>query len=231
MPYGGSVTIRIGLALVEHSANILRAGRIAAQHAVLPAEPQGADAGHWILGNRRRGVRPLLIGDRQQGIDFTRVEARQAQVEIRGVQLLQFEGEERFIPVRPRDRPIYHQPEGLHLGVRPLIAENHWNLAGIAAGPGLQFARGLQAEVSIHDSPVAAGEHGDLEAELADAAAHAIDGGIVFPRVARVKDEPIDRPELNFERLRRCHSFGKHASPHLVEESSEGCARGAGPAN
>ena len=60
-----------------------------------------------------------------------------------------------------------------------------------------QLARGLQAQVAIDDFAVAARQHGNLEAELADAAAHAIDGGVVLAGIAGVENELIDRPDLD----------------------------------
>ena len=60
-----------------------------------------------------------------------------------------------------------------------------------------QLARGLQPEVAIDDLAVAAREHRDLEAELANAAAHAIDRGVVLAGVASVEDETINVPNLN----------------------------------
>jgi hypothetical protein len=49
----------------------------------------------------------------------------------------------------------------------PLIAENNWHFGDA------QLARGLQAQMPVHDFAVAAGEYRDLEAKLANAAAHA----------------------------------------------------------
>ena len=43
--------------------------------------------------------------------------------------------------------------------------------------------------MTIYNLTVAASKYRDLEAELADAAAHAIHGGIVLARVARVENE------------------------------------------
>jgi hypothetical protein len=60
-----------------------------------------------------------------------------------------------------------------------------------------ELARGLQTQVSVDDFTVAAGKHRDFEAELADAAAHAIDGGIVLAGVPGVEDELVDWPQLN----------------------------------
>jgi hypothetical protein len=42
--------------------------------------------------------------------------------------------------------------------------------------------------MAVHHFAVAAGEHRDLETELADAAAHAIHYGVVLPGVACVQD-------------------------------------------
>jgi hypothetical protein len=51
--------------------------------------------------------------------------------------------------------------------------------------------------VAIHDLAVAAGEHRNLETELADAGAHAVNGGIVLSRVAGVEDQPVEGPDLD----------------------------------
>ena len=52
--------------------------------------------------------------------------------------------------------------------------------------------------MTIHHLAVAAGQHGDFEAELANAAAHAIHRGVVLARIAGVEDQPVDRPNLDF---------------------------------
>ena len=44
---------------------------------------------------------------------------------------------------------------------------------------------------------VAAGKYRNFESELADAAAHAIHGGVVLARVARILDESFERPSLD----------------------------------
>jgi len=45
----------------------------------------------------------------------------------------------------------------------------------------------------------AAGQHRNLEAKLADRSAHAIDGALVFARVARVFSEPAQGPKFHAE--------------------------------
>jgi hypothetical protein len=52
--------------------------------------------------------------------------------------------------------------------------------------------------VAINDFAVAAGQDRNLEAELTDAAAHAIHDGVVLPGIPRVEDELVDGPALNF---------------------------------
>jgi hypothetical protein len=42
------------------------------------------------------------------------------------------------------------------------------------------LARSLQPQMTVYDFAVAAREHGDLESEFSDAAAHAIDGSVIF---------------------------------------------------
>jgi hypothetical protein len=69
--------------------------------------------------------------------------------------------------------------------------------------------------VAIDHFAVAAGEHGDLEPELADAAAHAIDGGIVLTGISGVEDQPVDRPDLDLEVL-GCCVLRKHIYLGLV---------------
>ena len=51
--------------------------------------------------------------------------------------------------------------------------------------------------MAIHNFAVAANEARNLEAELADRGAHAIHGGVVFARIARILDEAIDGPNFN----------------------------------
>ena len=131
------------------------------------------------------------------------IEAGQAEIEIRGVEFLQFQGEQFLVPIRPRHGAVHHQPEGLHLRRRPLVAEDHGDCGRVAAGPRAQLARGLQAQMAVHHLAVAAGEHRDLEAELADAAAHAIHGGIVLAGIAGVEDQPVDGPGLDLYRWLR----------------------------
>ena len=52
-------------------------------------------------------------------------------------------------------------------------------------------------QMAIHNFTVASRKDGDLEAELAAAAAHAIDNGVVLARVACVENQPVNRPTLN----------------------------------
>ena len=100
--------------------------------------------------------------------------------------------EQFLIPRGPRDGAIHHQAECLHLGLRPLVAEDHRNFGDA------QLACGFQPQVAVHDLAVAACQHGDLEAELANAAAHAIHRGVVLAGIACVEDQLVDRPSLDF---------------------------------
>ena len=80
---------------------------------------------------------------------------------------------------------------------RPLVAEDHRDFGDA------QLARGFQPQVAVNDLAVAAGQHGDLEAELANAAAHAIDRGVVLAGIACVEDQSVNGPNLDFRGLRR----------------------------
>ncbi|HKA00866.1 MAG TPA: hypothetical protein VKE70_30350 [Candidatus Solibacter sp.] len=92
------------------------------------AEPKVAGARCRILRNRWHFIRALLFWDRQQPINLARVEAGEAEIEIRGAEFLQLQREEFRIPIRPRDGAVDHEPERLHLLGRPLVTEEDGNL-------------------------------------------------------------------------------------------------------
>ena len=62
--------------------------------------------------------------------------------------------------------------------------------------------RGLNSKMAIDYLTVAAREYRDFETELADAAAHPINTGVVLSRIAGVRNESVDRPDLDCQRLR-----------------------------
>ena len=66
--------------------------------------------------------------------------------------------------------------------------------------PSLRAA--LIPQMAVHDLAVAASEHRNLEAELADAAAHGIDHGVIFSGITGVEDEAVDGPGSDFKRRR-----------------------------
>src|ERR1017187_2187307 len=114
------------------------------------AGPQVAGPRYRVLGQRRSRVGSLLVGNRQQPIDLARVEAREAEIEIRLTQFLQLQGEQFFIPVRPRNGSIHHEPESLYLSICPFIAEDHRDTGYVTAGPRSQLARCLNSEVTVN---------------------------------------------------------------------------------
>jgi hypothetical protein len=87
--------------------------------------------------------------------------------------------------------------------------------------------------VAVHHLAVAAGQHRDLEAELSNAAAHAIDGCVVLARVPGVQDQFVDLPNLDLEGRGRGHApyiaipdfsgqqSSLHAYPKLIFEYCE----------
>jgi len=157
-----------------------------------------------MLRNSRSFVQLLLVRERQQIIDLLRIEAGEIEIEVRGVDLLQLEAQKTFVPLRPLDRTIHQEPERLHLCRRPLVAQDHGDFGNA------ELTRRLQAEMAIDDLAVTAGEHGNLETELANARAHALDSRIVLARIARVESQPVDRPLLDW--LRRY--VRNHSTPH-----------------
>jgi hypothetical protein len=68
--------------------------------------------------------------------------------------------------------------------------------------------------MAVHGFPIAASEHRDLEAELTNAAAHAIDRSVVLAGIASVEDELIDVPGLNLCLRLRDH-FALRAAQNL----------------
>jgi hypothetical protein len=48
----------------------------------------------------------------------------------------------------------------------------------------------------VYNLSIAACEYRDLESELPNARAHAIDGGIVLAGIAGVEDQPVDGPDF-----------------------------------
>jgi hypothetical protein len=101
----------------------------------------------------------------------------------------------------------------------PLVAQNHRNFGDA------QLARGLQAQVTIDDLTVATGEYRDLEAELADAAAHAIHGRVVLARVAGVENKFVNWPVLDSlgQGLREHTSPSEYFNAWLGESSIGRC--------
>ena len=212
---------QLRLAVAQEPRHILRAGGVAAEDPVLLPQSHrspGRETGFSGTGGDGRSA-SLLVRDGEQVVDLLGVEAGEAEVEVRRVEFLQFEREQFLVPVGPGDRAVHHQPEGLHLRRRPLVAEDHRHFGDA------QLARGLQAEVAVDDLAVAAREHRDLESELADAAAHAIHRGVVLSGIARVKNKLVDRPLLECCATvleKPCHTSSRKIE--LVEDSFGGCA-------
>ncbi len=130
----------------------------------------------------------------QQIVDLLQLKAGQAEIELHRVEFLQLEGEQFLVPVGPRGGAIDHQAESLHLSRRPLVTQDDRDIGHA------QLARGLEAQVSVNHFAVASDQTWNLEAELTNAAAHAIYRRIVPTRVARVMDQLVDWPELNLHK-------------------------------
>ena len=110
------------LALAEQPRDVLRAGRVAAQHAVLAAEPQIA----WLRRGdfrQRRSLVCLLLVDRiaQQRVEFVYVESREPEVKIQVVQLGEFHRKELFIPRRLLIGAIVSQAKAADLRRREVL--------------------------------------------------------------------------------------------------------------
>jgi hypothetical protein len=57
------------------------------------ADPEIAGTRHRVVGNRRNGVRFVVIDSEEKIVEFLRIETRQAEIEIRFLDFLQFQSE------------------------------------------------------------------------------------------------------------------------------------------
>ena len=117
------------LALAQQPRHGFSAGRVAAEHAMRPQQPQVA----------RRGT-PALSGRGGAALAFSSSSSAsrpsispgskpvRLKIEIRLLEFLQLQREQFFVPIRPRHRTIHHQPERFYLRVGPLVAEDHRDL-------------------------------------------------------------------------------------------------------
>ena len=218
MPYGGSVTISSGLRSPSSRATSSALVESPQRTRCLPQSHRSPAGMTGFSGSGGASLAFSSSGIASRSSISLGSKPVRLEVEIRGVEFLQLEREQFLVPVGPGDGAVHHQPEGLHLRRRPLVAEDHRHFGDA------KLARGFQPKVAVDDFAVAAGEHRDLEAELADAAAHAIDGGVVLARIAGVEDELVDRPLLNARRCRlRNHSTPRRKLSWL-EDSFGGCA-------
>ena len=62
----------------------------------------------------------------------------------------------------------------------------------------------------------------DAKAEFADGASHLVDDGVVFTRVARVFNQPIDRPLLDRELVGKVHRCVSLAHARCIAEKNSG---------
>src|ERR1035441_2916761 len=126
----------------------------------------------------------------EQILDFRYVEAGKAQIEIERIDLLEFQGQEFIVPVRPCDRSVDEQTECFDLGIRPFITKDHGDLGDP------QLLCGLQTQVSVDDLSITTDQARNLEAELLNAAAHAVPCPVVLARIPRIGNKPVNGPRL-----------------------------------
>jgi hypothetical protein len=72
------------------------------------------------------------------------------------------------------------------------------------------FARGFDPQMAVHQLTVAASEHRNFEAELADAVAHAIDDSVISAGIPGAQNQAVNGPDLDFE------SRGRDRAPCLT---------------
>jgi hypothetical protein len=82
MAYRESGTTRIGLRSARSRATF--SDRI---------DRNSLTPGHGVFGDGRRGIGPLLVGNREQPVELARVEASQAQSEVRSAEFFQLQRE------------------------------------------------------------------------------------------------------------------------------------------
>ena len=193
MPYGGSVTISDGLRSPRSRATSSALVAVAAQHAVLAAEPQIAEAGHRVLWKRRSGV----------GLSSSSGVSSRSSISF-GSKPVRLRSKSAALS-SCNSRASSSSSQSAQVTERFTIRRNAFTCASVHSSQRItgisvmtQLARGLQPQMAIDHLAVAAGQHRDLEAELPDAAAHAIDRGVVLAGIACVEDQLVDRPDLNF---------------------------------
>jgi hypothetical protein len=125
-------------------------------------------------------------------IELFRIEPGQGEIEFQRLKVHQLQLQQFIVPVGPRGGLVHHEPESLHLSRCPFIAQDDRDFGKA------QLARRFEPQVSVDHLAVASDEARNLEAEFTNARAHAIYSRIVPARVARVMDQLIDWPDLDF---------------------------------
>ena len=103
---------------VEQPVHVLGLAAVAAEQTVLAENPQVAGLGDRLVGRLRHLVgvaEPFRDARIEQPGQFVGVEAQQPQVEVRGLQVGQFERQQLEVPLGERGRLVVGDPVGLDL--------------------------------------------------------------------------------------------------------------------
>ena len=180
----------------QQARDVGGAGGVAAQQPVRAQAPQVARSRYRNRRPLRHLVRVGQAGRRgrgQQPVQLAVVKAGEREVEAVVAQLVQLQRQQLVVPLRPRRRAVGQQAERLDLRRRQVVGQHHRD-RGQA-----QPLRRLEPQMAVDHRAVRAGHDRDAEAELADRPAHPLDRVIVLARIARVGDQPRDRPVLDHQ--------------------------------
>ncbi len=183
---------------VQHPVEVRPGTGIAAQHPVRTQKPQISGPGDRIFFHFGSGI---LIGIQRriefvpQPIQFLVVEAQQIEVELFFSERCQFRRQQLVVPPGIQRQAIIDQNVSPFLRFGEMVEhdDGHFGEA--------QFASCLQPGVPGDYTGIAVDQDGVGEPELADAGRDLCDllGG-VGARIARIGNQPINRPSLNCRR-------------------------------
>jgi len=184
---------QVRLDATERAFDVRRDRAVAAQQPMPPEQPQIAGLRDRVLWNRRSivGIRQTLGLVREQRAELDLAEAGEREVEAEHVQVTELKPQKFCIPFRPICRAVDEQAERLDLRIGEFVSQGHWDFRQP------ELAGGFKPQMPIDNRAIRLRHDRDAKAEFADGASHLVDDGVVFTRVARVFNQPIDRPLLD----------------------------------
>ena len=182
--------------------NVRQHGGVAAKHPVLSADPQIAwprdRIGRWL--GSLVGVFILLRRAVEQAIQFSLVETEQSEVDILIAERSQFGRQHLVVPSGVVGDPVVGDHQRAALRGRKVRKNDDRRFREA------KLARREHTPMSRNDHAIIADQHGVHETKLRDRASDLRDLGLgMRPGIARMRDQPVERPMLEARRKRGCH--------------------------